>query len=154
MEVPKHKMSSKDHIVCPECESGRLPAKLYSLGVPECDSCGQTFEPAIFKTLKQISTLQEALGKHACEECWHPEMRRLPDGVFLCPACCSEVLPANVVDNHLGEPSEKDIAHYLMTESQEVPVLRILYRWITRMGGSARVEPGVDLATRRGRHEI
>ena len=28
------------------------------------------------------------------EECGHPEMCRLPDGVFHCPACGSEVLPA------------------------------------------------------------
>lgn len=27
------------------------------------------------------------------DACGHPEMRRLPDGVFHCPACGSEVLP-------------------------------------------------------------
>jgi hypothetical protein len=46
-------------------------------------------------TLRGISTLPDALGKHACEECGHPEMRRLPDGVFHCPACRSEVLPSD-----------------------------------------------------------
>jgi uncharacterized Zn finger protein (UPF0148 family) len=43
--------------------------------------------------LLQIVALPDALGKHACEECGHPEMRRLPDGTFHCPACGSEVLP-------------------------------------------------------------
>jgi len=46
-------------------------------------------------TLRGISTLPDALGKHACEECGHPEMRRLPDGTFHCPACRSEVLPSD-----------------------------------------------------------
>ncbi|HEX2183234.1 MAG TPA: hypothetical protein VHH10_13200 [Rubrobacteraceae bacterium] len=32
------------------------------------------------------------VGYHACE-CGHPGMRLLPDGVFHCPACGSEVLP-------------------------------------------------------------
>jgi uncharacterized Zn finger protein (UPF0148 family) len=43
-------------------------------------------------TLQQIVALPDALGEHACE-CGHPEMRRLPDGTFHCPACGSEVLP-------------------------------------------------------------
>lgn len=43
-------------------------------------------------TLEQIVALPDALGKHACE-CNHPEMRRLPDGVYRCPSCGSEVLP-------------------------------------------------------------
>jgi hypothetical protein len=43
-------------------------------------------------TLEEIVSLPDALGGHACE-CGHPEMRRLPDGVFHCPACGSEVIP-------------------------------------------------------------
>jgi rRNA maturation endonuclease Nob1 len=38
---------------------------------------------------------------HACKECHHSEMRLLPDGVFHCPACGSEVLP--IVVRALGE---------------------------------------------------
>jgi hypothetical protein len=57
-----------------------------------CDSCGLSVEGALFRTLEQIATLPDAVGAHACE-CGHPEMRRLPDGVFHCPACGSEVLP-------------------------------------------------------------
>jgi hypothetical protein len=45
--------------------------------------------------LRQIVALPDALGKHACEECGHPEMRLLPDGTFHCPACRSEVLPSD-----------------------------------------------------------
>jgi len=47
-------------------------------------------------TLEQIIALPDALGKHACE-CSHPEMSPLPDGVFHCPACGSEVLPIEAV---------------------------------------------------------
>jgi len=51
------------------------------------------FDGAIVETLKQIVALADALGKHACEECGHPEMRLLPDKTFHCPGCGSEVLP-------------------------------------------------------------
>jgi ribosomal protein L37AE/L43A len=47
-------------------------------------------------TLEQIVALPDAFGKHACE-CGHPEMRRLPDGVYRCPSCGSEVLPIEAV---------------------------------------------------------
>ncbi len=57
-----------------------------------CDLCGRAVEDAVLWTLEQITALPDALGKHACE-CGHPEMRRLPDGVFHCPACSSEVVP-------------------------------------------------------------
>jgi len=57
----------------------------------ECASCGRDVEGAVLRTLEQIASLPEAWGKHACE-CGHPEMRHLPDGVFHCPACSSEVV--------------------------------------------------------------
>jgi ribosomal protein L37AE/L43A len=47
----------------------------------------------MLKTLVAILALPEALGTHACEECGHPQMRCLPDGVFHCPACHAEVTP-------------------------------------------------------------
>jgi hypothetical protein len=53
----------------------------------------------MLETLRSITALPDVLGKHACE-CGHPEMRRLPDGVFHCPACGSEVLPLEAS----GEP--------------------------------------------------
>jgi hypothetical protein len=46
----------------------------------------------LLETLRQIAGLPDANGRHACE-CGHPEMRRLPDDVYWCPACGSEVLP-------------------------------------------------------------
>ena len=57
-----------------------------------CDCCGRDVDGAVLRVLEQIVALPDALGAHACE-CGHPEMRRLPDGVFHCPACGSEVLP-------------------------------------------------------------
>lgn len=76
--------------VCPFCETGGLHA--YG-SLARCDSCGRIVEEAVLKTIEQIAALLDALGKHACE-CGHPEMRRLPDGVFHCPACGSEVIPS------------------------------------------------------------
>ena len=53
---------------------------------------GGSLSGAMLEALRQIATLQDAVGSHACE-CGHPEMRVLPDGVFHCPACGCEVLP-------------------------------------------------------------
>ena len=89
-------------ITCPLCEAGEL---CFSEGISvRCDSCARIVEGAVLRTLEQIASLPDALGKHACE-CGHPEMRRLPDDVFHCPACGSEVIPlgagsANFVHQH------------------------------------------------------
>ena len=48
-------------------------------------------DAAMLLLLQQIIALPDTWGKHACE-CGHPEMRLLPDGVYHCPACGSEVL--------------------------------------------------------------
>ena len=91
MKGPSRMGSKPDYIGCPRCGSGELrPSRGSELA--GCDSCGLSVEGALFRTLEQIATLPDALGAHACE-CGHPEMRRLPDGVFHCPACGSEVLP-------------------------------------------------------------
>jgi hypothetical protein len=58
-----------------------------------CASCGNFLTGTLLETLRQIAELPDAVGCHACE-CGHPEMRRLPDEVYWCPACGSEVLPA------------------------------------------------------------
>jgi hypothetical protein len=84
--------SRADYLVCPRCECGQLQPRGLRESKPECDFCKCAFDDTIVGTLKQIVALPEALGKHPCE-CGHPEMRRLPDGVFHCPACGSEVLP-------------------------------------------------------------
>ena len=88
--------SRADEIVCPGCGCGQLqPPRGFLSRLAECDRCRRAFDKTIVETLKQIVTLPEALGEHSCE-CDHPEMRRLPDGVFHCPACRAEVLPISI----------------------------------------------------------
>jgi ribosomal protein L37AE/L43A len=90
MRVPSPTASRLDHIICPFCESGLLVSR--GPGFARCDSCGLPLLGSALETLRDVVGLPDALGVHACE-CGHPEMRRLPDGVFHCPACGSEVLP-------------------------------------------------------------
>ncbi len=83
--------SRLNSLICPLCEVSRLhPSGRDSMG---CESCGGRLSGALLETLRRICALPDALGSHACEECGHPEMRRLPDATFHCPACGSEVLP-------------------------------------------------------------
>src|SRR3712207_6031610 len=77
--------------MCPLCGAGQL-RPFGSASSMRCASCDGFLCGEMLETLRQISALPEALGAHACEECGHPEMRLLPDGVFHCPACGSEVL--------------------------------------------------------------
>ncbi len=83
--------ASKAHLmICPLCEEGKL--RFDGTGSARCDSCVRAVEGVVLRTLEYIAGLPDALGKHACE-CAHPEMRRLPDRVFHCPACRAEVIP-------------------------------------------------------------
>jgi hypothetical protein len=82
--------SRPDFLVCPLCEAGGLQPS--GDGSAQCSSCAGLVNRAMLEALRQITGLPESLGNHACE-CGHPEMRLLPDGVFHCPACRSEVLP-------------------------------------------------------------
>jgi ribosomal protein L37AE/L43A len=95
MKTPSRTISRPRHIICPACGSGELRPRGPEL-VTGCPSCGLSVEGAIFKTLEQIATLPDGVGSHACEECGHPGMRRLPDRVYHCPACGSEVLPTEI----------------------------------------------------------
>jgi hypothetical protein len=85
--------SRPDSLVCPLCEASKLyhPGQ----GSMRCRSCGSHLHGAMLETLRCISALPDTLGSHACE-CGHPEMRLLPDGTYHCPACGSEVAPADV----------------------------------------------------------
>jgi hypothetical protein len=85
--------SGSHFIVCPICEAGELRSGGHQNGV-RCPVCGYAPSRGAIETLWQIISLPDALGSHTCEECGHPEMRRLPDEVSHCPACGSEVLPA------------------------------------------------------------
>ena len=86
-------MKATDRFICPSCEEHELEPHGRDSAV--CPDCGR---PAwvVLKTLREISALPDAMGAHACE-CGHPEMRHLPDGVFHCPACGSEVRPLKPV---------------------------------------------------------
>jgi ribosomal protein L37AE/L43A len=92
MRVPSRATSRLGHIVCPACGAGELRPRELHLDIASCASCGRSVEGAVLRTLEQIITLPESKGAHPCE-CGHPEMRQLPDRVFQCPACGSEVLP-------------------------------------------------------------
>jgi ribosomal protein L37AE/L43A len=109
MKTPSQRTSSVRHIVCPLCESGELAS--VGPGVTRCGSCGLPLLGSALETLREIVGLPDALGAHPCE-CGHPEMRRLPDGVYHCPACGSEVLPTEIpLDpkrTRLGSASARD----------------------------------------------
>jgi ribosomal protein L37AE/L43A len=86
--------SRPGHLICPACEFGELqPRGGASAYLASCDVCNRAFSGAVLRILEQIAALPDALGKHACEECHHPEMRLLPDEVFHCPGCGAEVRP-------------------------------------------------------------
>ena len=82
--------SRSDHLACPLCDAGELHP--FGGGFARCGLCGYILGAAMLLTLEQVIALPDALSEHACE-CGHPEMRLLPDGVFHCPACGSEVPP-------------------------------------------------------------
>ena len=77
---------------CPYCEVSDLEPTGHNAA--RCSSCRAVLSGPVLGTLIWISQLPDALGRHACE-CGHPEMRRLPDGVYRCPACASEVIPVS-----------------------------------------------------------
>jgi ribosomal protein L37AE/L43A len=79
--------------VCPFCELGSI--RLPGTHPARCEYCGERLSRSVLETLQQVAGLPDALGDHPCE-CGHPEMRRLPDGTYHCPACGSEVLPFGV----------------------------------------------------------
>jgi len=95
--------SNMRFFVCPLCEVGELQA--FGRDSARCGSCGCLLAGEMLETLLEIVRYADALGDRACE-CGHPEMRRLPDGVFHCPACGSEVLPIKDPGS-LREPTDR-----------------------------------------------
>ncbi len=84
-------ITTGDHSLrCPLCEVYELEPSGHDSA--RCSSCEGFLSGELLKTLRQITELPDVIGRHACE-CGHPEMRHLPDGVFHCPACGSEVFP-------------------------------------------------------------
>jgi ribosomal protein L37AE/L43A len=84
-------MASHPHsnVVCAVCESGELRSN--GTSVDRCDECGRALSKDVLEIIRQIAALPDAVGDHACE-CGHPETRPLPDGIYRCPACGSEIL--------------------------------------------------------------
>jgi ribosomal protein L37AE/L43A len=78
-------------LICPACELYQMRAARNMRA--RCPACGFALSGEMLKTLFEILALPEALETHACEECGHPQMRHLPDGVYYCPACHAEVTP-------------------------------------------------------------
>ncbi len=88
-----HSTDTASHTyTCPFCEVYEL--RPFGHNSLRCESCGSVLSGVLLESLRQIATLPEVIGSHACE-CGHPEMRGLPDGVYWCPACGSEVLPVS-----------------------------------------------------------
>ncbi len=79
-------------LTCPFCEV--YETHPFGYNASRCESCGGVLGGSLLQTLRRITELPDAVGRHACE-CGHPEMRCLPDGTFHCPACGSEVLPVS-----------------------------------------------------------
>jgi hypothetical protein len=102
--VPSRKTSRPGHLICPVCGSGRLFLGDL-LPLASCEACGCVVDDVVLRMLERIVTLPDVLGKHACE-CGYPEMRRLPDGTFHCPACRSEVVPTEPNRWALVSPAE------------------------------------------------
>jgi ribosomal protein L37AE/L43A len=79
-------------LICPFCAEAAL--RPFGRNSARCEDCGGVLSGEFLVTLHQIAVLPAAGGRHACE-CGHPEMRLLPDGVYRCPACGSEVTPVS-----------------------------------------------------------
>ncbi len=86
--------SSVDSIICPACGISELYLGDDEGSAARCNRCESILSGEMLKTLGQIAALPDALGNHPCEECGHPEMRRLPDSIWHCPSCGSDVAPA------------------------------------------------------------
>ncbi|HEV2093636.1 MAG TPA: hypothetical protein VGR18_10770 [Rubrobacter sp.] len=86
----EHTASNTSPLTCPFCEASQLAD--FGWNSARCEACGGVLGGDFLGSLRRIVALPESFGRHACE-CGHPEMRLLPDNVYRCPACGSEVLP-------------------------------------------------------------
>lgn len=86
----EHTATDTSPLTCPFCEASQLTD--FGRNSARCGACGGVLGGDFLDSLRRIVALPDALGGHACE-CGHPEMRLLPDSIYRCPACGSEVLP-------------------------------------------------------------
>jgi ribosomal protein L37AE/L43A len=101
----EHTTSETSPLTCPYCEASHLTD--VGRNAARCAACGGVLGGDLLALLRQISTLPNPPGQHACE-CGHPEMRLLPGGVYRCPACGSEVLPVSAVNVTWIDPERSD----------------------------------------------
>ena len=92
-------------LVCPFCQTGTLCSS--GEDSMRCRSCEDLLSGALLETLRQIVSLPDVLGSHACEECSHPQMRLLPDGTFHCPSCGSEVMALETASREPPPPEQE-----------------------------------------------
>lgn len=127
----EHTASDTSPLTCPFCEASELSD--FGRNSARCDACGGVLGGDFLDSLRRIVTLPDTIGRHACE-CGHPEMRRLPDNVYRCPACGSEVLPLSAASVSWMNPPRSEAYRQgwldgrfgeteLLTES------RLLARW-------------------------
>ncbi len=142
-------------LTCPFCAKADL--RPFGRNSARCEDCGGVLSGELLEALHQIAALPVVVGRHACE-CGHPEMRLLPDGVYRCPACGSEVTPVSAgptswkspdhteaywcgwLDSRYGEPACFTENHRLA--KWEDPSDRLDYYRGHRAGREARLRKG------------
>jgi len=92
-------VSTPNRIVCPLCELEVMD--VLDQSEARCSRCDATLSGSFLGELQTMAALPEVRGRHACEECGHPEMRLLPDGTFHCrpaaPRYCPLISPPRQV---------------------------------------------------------
>jgi len=122
-------------INCPHCERGQVQPEDPTL--TRCPACGRSPYEWALKTLNEIASLPDAKGTHACEECAHPQMRRLPDETFWCPACGQEILSLEATLAHWEFRQESEtykqgwLDGYLLGEAGYFSSSTQLVKWET-----------------------
>lgn len=91
----EHTAPDTSPLTCPFCEASGLTD--FGRNSARCEACGGVLGGDFLDSLRRIVALPDTCGRHACE-CGHPEMRLLPDNVYRCPACGSEVLPLSAAN--------------------------------------------------------
>lgn len=135
--------------VCPFCGESELE---HGESISRCGYCDRLVEEAVVKTIEQIADLPDALGSHACE-CGHPEMRRLPDGVFHCPACGAEVVFLKAAPSAPGPTGLDELDPFASTVSFPARLKWLIGRKRGIWGDHA-IRPSRNHQWQRGRSDL